>query len=63
MTTITLYRGADCWLTHWQGEEAATIQLLYGTTILPTGFTAQTDGEVVRAFIARLNPAHTVCLA
>jgi hypothetical protein len=62
MTTITLYRGADSWLAHWQGDDAAEIKRLFGTDILPTAYTAQAAGDTVQAEISRLNPERVVRL-
>ena len=62
-TSITLYKGAVTWLAHWQGDDAADIERLFGTDILPTAYDATTDAETVRAELARLNPDRMVCVA
>ena len=60
MKTITLTRTATEWLATWHGPEAAQIQELFGTTTLPTAFTAAADPETVRRDIAAHNPEYTV---
>ena len=63
MTTITLYRGTDCWLAQWSGEDAAEIKRLFGTDILPTAFTNRAESSEVFAAIQGNNPGRLVCLA
>ena len=62
MTSITLYRGADCWLAHWAGDEAAEIKRLFGTDILLTAFTNRADSAEVFAALQALNPGCLVTL-
>lgn len=62
-TTIILTLAADCWLACHEGDRAAELQELFGTTAIPTAFTEKADPETVLAEIRRLNPEATVRLA
>jgi len=50
------------YIARWEGPEAARIFDLFGTTEIPTGFTAHAAPDVVLAEIQRLNPDCTVSL-
>jgi F420-dependent methylenetetrahydromethanopterin dehydrogenase len=47
----------------WHGTEAARIRELFGTTTLPTAFTANADGIRVRTEIEKRNPGYVVTFA
>jgi hypothetical protein len=62
-TTIVLRRSMDCWISHYEGDRAADIQELFGTTAIPTAFTEKAEPETVLAEIKRLNPGVEVLIA
>jgi len=53
---ITLTRTSQCWLARFEGPQAVRIQELFGTTVLPTAFTAHAEPGTVQREIERLNP-------
>ena len=55
---ITLKRQEDCWEATFHGNER--VFELFGTYVLPTGFTAQADASMVLAEIRALNPLANV---
>lgn len=51
---IDLYWAPQGWLADFVGDER--VQDAFGTTLIPTAFTARATVEVVQAAIAKLNP-------
>lgn len=61
MKQIRLFKTANGWMTDFVGD--SEIQSLFGTTIIPTAFTAQADSQDVIEEISRLNPRYEVVLS
>ena len=60
MNQITLSHTAQGWMAEYHGEERATIVNLFGTAIIPSGFTARATWQYVKREIERLNPGYLV---
>jgi hypothetical protein len=61
---IRLYRTPTGWIADMSAAaDAQRIGQLFGTTHIPTPYTAQAPAQVVRAEIARLNPEERVLIA
>lgn len=63
MNRITLFRTSQAWMADYAGPHAVNIERLFGTTLLPTAFTAKALPETVKRTIQSLNPAVIVELA
>ena len=61
MKQIRLFKTANGWMADFVGD--SEIQSLFGTTIIPTAFTAQANQWDVFKEISRLNPQCEVVLA
>ena len=62
MKLIILKRTPQGWIAKFIGEGADEIQNLFGTTEIPTAYTAQANGIDVKEAIQKLNPEHTIRL-
>lgn len=56
MNRIQLFKTPQGWMTNWKGPHAAEVRRLFGTTILPTGFTDKAEPAEVLKAIIELNP-------
>ena len=56
MSTITLFRGVDSWMTLTDGADGDEIYRLFGTHMLPTSWRACAPAKEVLADIQRRNP-------
>ena len=64
MKTLRLKKGPDAWYVDFaETEQAARIRDLFGTTVIPTPFTASADAARVISAVAKLNPGYAVVLA
>ena len=60
MKEIVLNHTPKGWMAEFRGDERQTIINLFGTAILPTGFTARANHTSVQAEIERKNPGYKV---
>ena len=60
MKKIVLRRTEQGWMAGWYGPEAEAIKKLFGSTLLPTGFTAHAEVATVRDSVAKWNPGYVV---
>jgi hypothetical protein len=64
MGTIRLYQAADVWMADFSGaHDAAEIRDLFGTTALPTPYSARILSSVVQDAVRRKNPGYRVLVA
>ncbi len=63
MDTVRLKHTPDGWIAIWTGPHSAEVWELFGTNVLPTGFTAGAEASMVLAEISKLNPDVVVLLA
>lgn len=60
---IVLSKSDSGWMAKWEGPMSVEISKLFGTTELPTGFTAMAPGKYVVAQLQALNPDVAVEMA
>lgn len=62
MNRIELFKTNQGWMADFQGPQAEEIRRLFGTSVIPTPFTAQAESANVMANIQSKNPDCIVVL-
>jgi len=60
---IVLRKTTNGWMADWQGPHSDEVKSLFGTTVLPTCYTARAEPDLVLSAIRKLNPDCAVVLA